>query len=402
MTWMPSIAVAVVTYVFLCALLRNRQRLAMEKRFKFRSRASLVNMTVEDAYIIQTWLAEQEFPHVFSAAIFFALFKSYGIPSISRLLVSTDQFVSNDGLKTTSKRAADTSVLLCNMVIGKPSSERATAAVARTNYLHSSHRRAGKISDDDMLYTLSLFVLEGIRWTEKYEWRHLTDMERCAVATFWKALGEDLEVSYHQLASNGNWTDGLSWLEELDAWSCQYEAHSMVPSSDNAALASATMDMLLYELPNSFKPMGRKFASILLGPRLREAMKIPHPPPHYETIFYYVITLRKFIVRHLCLPRPYFRRHKRVYDAPNPVTGRYQVPRWRVHPWYARPSIKDRLRAWTGSDSGEKANFMPQGYLISELGPTRHVGKGMSEMKDTIESLRTKDPRRCPFADFAS
>lgn len=67
-------------------------------------------------------------------------------------------------LETTSKRAADTSVLLTNMVIGRPGSRRAIQAVARTRFLPAAYRKHGQISDDDMLYTLSLFVLKPIRW----------------------------------------------------------------------------------------------------------------------------------------------------------------------------------------------------------------------------------------------
>ena len=57
------------------------------------------------------------------------------------------------------------------------------------NYLHGRYIKAGKISNDDMLYTLSLFVLEPIRWTAKYEWRCVTDLERCAMGMCWKDLG---------------------------------------------------------------------------------------------------------------------------------------------------------------------------------------------------------------------
>jgi hypothetical protein len=41
-------------------------------------------MTVEDAHAIQLALPELEFPKTFSISVFFALFKTYGIPSISK------------------------------------------------------------------------------------------------------------------------------------------------------------------------------------------------------------------------------------------------------------------------------------------------------------------------------
>lgn len=126
--------------------------------------------------------------------------------------------------------------------------------------------------------------------------------------------------------------------------------------------------------------------------------RIPHPPPQYEFIFNWVVDLRKFIVRHLCLPRPYHRRHRHLDETADPVTGRYHVPRWRVHPWYAKPSVRDRIKAWLGT-SCQVGNeeFMPQGYLIPEVGPTRQVGMGEGEMRKTVEALKMQDPGRCPF-----
>lgn len=207
-----------------------------------------------------------------SAAMFFALFKTYGIPSVSRLLVSTGHFTH--GLKAASRRAADTSVLICNMVGAAPASERAADVTARINYLHGPYRRAGRISNQDMLYTLSLFALEGIRWIDRYEWRRLTDLERCAMAIFWKAKGEDPGVNYDLLPSHERgWPDGLAWLEELDAWSRRYEAEHMTPSDENALLADAAMEMVLFKIPGRLKAVGRSFASVLLGQNLRDAMR---------------------------------------------------------------------------------------------------------------------------------
>jgi hypothetical protein len=52
-------------------------------------------------------------------------------------------------------------------------SERHARALARVNYLHSHY----DISNDDMLYTLSVFITAPQRWIAKWEWRPLTELE---------------------------------------------------------------------------------------------------------------------------------------------------------------------------------------------------------------------------------
>ncbi|KAI0976959.1 hypothetical protein F4678DRAFT_415115 [Xylaria arbuscula] len=396
-----------ILYVIICTNLRSWQSRAIASKFGYTTRASFASMTVDDAYQIQKWLAEQEFPKVFSASVFFALFKTYGVPTISRLLVQTGHFTyRGDGTKA-SKRAADTSVLLTNMVIGRPGSRRAMDAVARTNYLHSRYLKSGLISDDDMLYTLSLFTLEGMRWTDSYEWRGLTPMERCAMATFWKALGEDLQITYSQLPSvQSGWSDGLHWLEELEAWSRQYEAGHIRPDDSNASLAESTVNLALYKVPSMFKPLARQAMALLLSHRLREAMRIPHPSPVYQTTFSLFINFRKVLLRHFFLPRPYFLRHHYIEESPDPLTKRYHVSRWRFHPWYTSPSFKDRwgVKAWVSWVTGKQENcigdakFIPEGYLLPEVGPEEEVGRGLDDMENTVNLLASKDRHRRPFA----
>ncbi|KAK3318089.1 hypothetical protein B0H66DRAFT_478055 [Apodospora peruviana] len=410
--WQAWAVVGLSTYIFLCSSTRHYQRRAMERRFGFKTRTTLANMTLKEAYAIQTWLAEQEFPSVFSASIFFALFKTYGIPSISKLLVATGQFGKPGDVRAMSKRVADTSVLLTNMIVRPPGSKQAMEAVARTNYLHSSYRRAGKISDDDMLYTLSLFVLEAIRWTDKYEWRRLTDMERCAMATCFKVWGEDMEIPYSRLPSyqQGGWADGLAWLEELDAWSRQYEERYLAPSSDNAQVAGATMDFILCRLPWGFKSIGQGIVSVILGPRLQDAMKLPSPPSHSKTIFSLLISARKLALRYAVPPRPYFLRRIYNVDDPDPSTGRYQAVTWRVYPWYARPSFRDRWGpgAWLAWIMGGEyvdltaKDYVTEGYMIREVGPVSQIGKGEKDMNATVEKLTKADPARCPFGLLGS
>ncbi|KAI0444897.1 hypothetical protein F4803DRAFT_510222 [Xylaria telfairii] len=405
--WRVWTLTAVVGYVILCTTLRHSQKRAMEEKFNYRGRPSLATITLKDAHAIQTWLAEQQFPSAFSAAIFFALFKTYSIPSISRLLATTRQFGKPGDIHATSKRAADTSVLLTNMVMRPPGSPQAQLAIARTNYLHNIYRRAGRISNDDMLYTLSLFTLQPMRWTAIYDWRPLSDMERCALATCFKVWGEDLEITYEALPSHSQgWRDGIHWLDELDAWSRQYEEHHVEVSDSNVEVVNATRELVLCQIPRSLHGVVWGIVAILLGPKVRIAMRITDPPYALELVFNSMITLRKYILRYACPPRPYFLRRVYNCEQPDPNTGRYQSQRWLGRPWYVRTSVLDRwgLPAWmlwiNGAASttvfGDK-RFMPEGYSIADVGPEAHLGKGHDEMRDTVEVLKSKSITRCPF-----
>ena len=198
--------------------------------------------------------------------------QAYGIPSISRLLVATGQLANG---ATASKRYADTGALLLEAVLNPPTSERATTALARINYLHDRHRKSGKITEPDLLYTLSLFALEPSRWVSKYEWRDLTDMELCALGTFWKSTGDALKVPYTELPSYktpGRWENGLQWLNELKEWSRVYEEAHMVPAISNQQLADSTLEILLWKTTNRLRSVGRNIAATILDDRLRASM----------------------------------------------------------------------------------------------------------------------------------
>jgi hypothetical protein len=154
-----------------------------------------------------------------------------------------------------------------------PRSTRAQTAIARTKFLHQGYRANGKILEADMLYTLSLFAIEPIRFVKLFEWREMTEMERCAVGTYWKSLGDALDISYHALPSGETgFRDGIHWLEEISAWSHAYEVQHMKPHPRNKEIADKTIDVLVYNLPDFMKPLGLYFVSHLMDDRLRSAM----------------------------------------------------------------------------------------------------------------------------------
>lgn len=158
------------------------------------------------------------------------------------------------------------------MVGNSPNSARAITSFARTRYLHAGYRASGKILEPDMLYTLALFALQPIRFIERFEWRALSDLERCAIGTFWKSAGDALGVSYDALPSGQGFRDGIQWLEEIENWSLEYEREFMVPDVKNRETANQTTAILVYMLPGWLCPVGLQFVSFMMDERLRRAM----------------------------------------------------------------------------------------------------------------------------------
>lgn len=136
--------------------------------------------------------------------------------------------------------------------------------------------------------------------------------------------------------------------------------------------------------------------------------RLPSPPTYCKRIFELLISVRRFALRYAVPPRPYFLRRIYNVDNPDPSTGRYQIATWRVYPWYARPSLLDRWgpTAWLAWITGvgyvdmTAKDYVPQGYLLREIGPGSQIGKGEKEMDATMENLAMKDPARCPFGHF--
>ncbi|KAL8788467.1 MAG: hypothetical protein Q9213_001690 [Squamulea squamosa] len=394
--WPYFVIPAVINYLLLVRFLRFRRlrQSTFHHLYQFDPKRAMDILT---AFKIHNYLIELEFPSIFSTATTFALFKTYGIPSISTLLVHTNQLAGPP--LTSSRRYADTGALLLEAVLNEPGSERSVKAIARINYLHDRWRGKGQgkgIRDEDMLYTLSLFALEPVKWVKKYEWRELSMVEICAVGTLWKYLGDAFKVPFHFLpGQEKGWKNGVEWMEELRVWSEEYEERYMLPDKSNAVLADATIRIILWKVPRWMHGFGKRvFATVMEGssPRLRKAMLIPNPPPHYYHTFSALMTLRKLFLRYLSLPRY---RHLTRMPTPSPTNGsRFHLPRVRMYPWYIRPTFKKRwgpsaLLARLRGDvlPGDDTKFMPEGFATAELGPTGLMSKGYEEMMEDADRL---------------
>ncbi|KAK2760709.1 hypothetical protein FQN54_001944 [Arachnomyces sp. PD_36] len=398
-----SIPSLVLGYPILVSLLRFRRLRSVHKKYNYPTRESYAKMTDQDAFEIHRNFSWLEFPFVVEKALQFALFRTYGIPSISRLLVQTTEFTTPDNAP---KRYVDTATLIGEFMVHPPSHPRTLDAISRVNYLHNGYRRGGKILDDDMLYTLSLFAIEPARWIETYEWRSLSDLEKCALGTFWKSIGDAMEISYEELPSGKvGFRDGLHWLEEMTVWSRGYEARNMVPAKTNRQTADETVNVLLWMVPGFMRPLGLSFVSYMMDERLREAMMYDPPSRLSSALFSTLFSLRKFYLRHLALPRPYFRRYRFLTETPD-KNGRGYTIAWDAAPYYVKPTLMNRwgpgaLLTWlmgrpVPGDEGEK--YYPGGYVIEDVGPKRFEGKGREELGRTRERLEGERRGQCPFA----
>lgn len=399
-----TIALGVIsTYVVLCRGLRYLRRDRKHAQYPYKTRADFKHMTAQHAWEITKYVMSLEFPFTSTVSLQFALFRTYGIPTISSLLCSTNQLSE---LKNAPRRYADTSVLITEFLAHAPESERANTAIARMNYLHSLYQKSGKISNDDMLYTMSLFVLELERWIREYEWRSLTPMEICAIGTLWKSIGDAMGISWKDLRHGPDgFVDGLQFVDDLRVWTDAYEERALVPNTNNHVLAEETVNILLYDTPEFLKGQGEKIVVAFMDERLRKAMLYDKVSPVYSNLVHVAISIRKFFLRWLIPPRPYSLRFQGLSEDPDPKTGRYNLPPAALvgEPWYIKPTFftrnsMDSWRRWiTGRPYPNGRDFKPEGYTLLEVGPPKLEKSGLKECEKTRDRLMGAQRGRCPF-----
>ncbi|OQD89543.1 hypothetical protein PENANT_c002G08382 [Penicillium antarcticum] len=401
---LTSMLCLLIAWPVVASSIRNRRARNLVENYPYLNRASMSQMTDEHAFQIQKQVAQLEFPFMFIKSLQFALFRTYGIPTISALLTKTTQFSNPE---TSLKRYTDTSALVQEMVGNDPTSQRAFLGLARTRYLHRGYRSSGQILEEDMLYTLGLFALQPIRFIDRFEWRTLNEMERCAIGTFWKSAGDALDISYDPLPSGkseSGFRDGIQWLEEMEEWCEEYEARCMLPDVKNREVADQTTAVLVYMLPTFMHPVGLQFVSFMMDERLRKAMLYDPPTPFWSTVFSILLTTRKLFLRHLMPPRPNFLRYQSFTEEPD-EDERFFLTKWEAAPYYVKPTLWNRWgpTAWltwalgrpVPGDEGDK--YSPTGYSISDLGPKGLEGKGKKELEDFLAQMKDYRTGKCPF-----
>ncbi|KAE8135997.1 hypothetical protein BDV38DRAFT_272462 [Aspergillus pseudotamarii] len=395
-------AAVLLPYILIVKRLRFQRARRIEAKFSGRP---LSSMTVKEAHEIFRELRELEFPYTLHSAMKLSLLKikTGSIPTMTKLFVATRQL--NE--KNASKRAADTEVVLNEVHDREPGSESHLMGIARMNYLHARYRKAGKILDEDMLHTLGSAVVDIVRGVDRNEWRRLTDVERCAIGVFHKALGDAMEIPFTFLPSyETGWKDGIHFAQELYDWTLAYEKVAAQPTDSTRYIGRRLMELAKCNMPAPLKPLIESIVVTKLEEHSRISMGFEKPGILVSIFAKSVLVARKFILRYLSLPRPDSKAVHVLSDSPDPSTGLYTWNLWIEHPWYIKPTFKHRwgpkallVRLFgNGAIPSETDSYKESGYDLRTIGPVAQEKRGQDEMEAIFQSLKgTNYAAACPF-----
>ncbi|MYR08576.1 DUF2236 domain-containing protein [Gordonia sp. SID5947] len=289
-----------MTAVRRAAQARRAVQNRVASRYRLRGVIDAIDVD-DDSSAIASLLATREFPWGITQSLSFALFRTYAVPSIGELLYDTGQFT-----EATQKRYDDTVLLLDAPIEHGFDSPAGRAGIRRINQMHAMY----DISNDDMLYVLSTFVVCPVRWVNAYEWRTLTDNEIHGLTTHYRTLGKrmaikDIPISY----------------DEFERFYEDYEKRHFAFSSKSRAVADSTLDLLGTFLPYRLLPrwLVRRMSFALMDDRLLTAFNYPKPTAVERILVRGGLKARGLAIRLVARPRT------------EPLYGR-QTPQVRGYP----------------------------------------------------------------------
>lgn len=207
-------------------------------------------------------LALYEFVWDLTQSLSFALFRTYAVPSVGRLLDETSQFTG-----ACQKRYDDTALLLEAPFVHGFDSEDGRTAIRRINQMHKMY----DISNDDMLYVLSTFVVVPKRWLDDYGWRPLSDVELRASVNYYRALGRHMNIKDIPETYDG-------FMHLMD----DYERAHFAYDEGARRVSDSTLALLASFYPAPLRKPVEIFSRAIMDQPLRSAFRYDAPPPRIE------------------------------------------------------------------------------------------------------------------------
>ncbi|WP_399921301.1 oxygenase MpaB family protein [Streptomyces kanamyceticus] len=218
-----------------------------------------------------------EFPWDYTRALELALYRTYAVPSIGRLLAETAELTDR-----TQKRYDDTALLLDTVVEHGFESDEGRTAIRRINQMHRSY----DISNDDMRYVLCTFVVVPKRWIDSYGWRRLSRHETVAAATYYRTLGQHMGIK----EIPGSY-------EEFERCLDDYEEASFGWNQGGREVSDATLDLMASWYSRPLAPLLRSATLALLDEPLLRAFRYEPPGAVTRSLVRGAVRLRGRAVR---------------------------------------------------------------------------------------------------------
>ncbi|KAF5384037.1 hypothetical protein D9757_006960 [Collybiopsis confluens] len=434
------IGASIIGYLILVRTLRWKRYQALHRKYGQKYEQGL--LTPEDAQNIIACSGQYDMPALMNYALSFALFKTYAIPTISKILSDTKELKSAAGI---SKRYADTEILISTWVfcpisgnpsqldsqagnrVVKPSDSnvtntdvledpRAHLALARVNWLHSKYPIICLFPNTD--FETDETVPE--KWARCYGWREFSPMEAYAAYLFWFEIGKRMGIK-----------DIPESMEAFKQWIDvrEYEARAMIPAQTNNDVATYTTEELIHIVPETvlgfrLKDYVRRLTVCALDDNVRIAMMQKQQPPYLHTIFRFTLFSFAFFQKNLCLPRsqtnpggaidipldkatagcPVNNSDCAKESTQRPAFHRMHPKRYQANPWYMPEptSIGGQIKNWASIrlglyNSPPGPNLRSEGYRLEEMGPLRYEQHGHEEVLRMAEEMYGS-PISSPFS----
>ncbi|MDX3342401.1 oxygenase MpaB family protein [Streptomyces sp. ME02-6979.5a] len=218
-----------------------------------------------------------EFPWDVTRALELALYRTYAVPSIGRLLDETAELTERS-----QKRYDDTALLLDTVVEHGFETDEGRTAVRRINQMHRSY----DISNDDMRYVLCTFVVTPKRWLDSFGWRRLCCHELGAFAAYYRTLGARMGIK-----------DVPGTYEEFESTLDAYERDHFGWDEGARRVSDATLALMASWYPAPLAPVVRGASLALLDDSLLRAFRYRRPGPVARGLTRGALRLRARAVR---------------------------------------------------------------------------------------------------------
>ncbi|NEB37631.1 oxygenase MpaB family protein [Streptomyces sp. SID14515] len=218
-----------------------------------------------------------EFPWDITRALELALYRTYAVPSIGRLLDETAELTERS-----QKRYDDTALLLDTVVEHGFETDEGRTAVRRINQMHRSY----DISNDDMRYVLCTFVVTPKRWLDSFGWRRLCCHELGAFAAYYRTLGARMGIK-----------DVPGTYEEFERTLDAYEHEHFGWDEGARRVSDATLALMGSWYPAPLAPVVRGASLALLDDSLLRAFRYRRPGPVARGLTRGALRLRARAVR---------------------------------------------------------------------------------------------------------